>query len=184
MRKLIMAINATPDGFCDHHAVIADDALHSFYADLLVEADTMLFGRKTFQLMDPYLPDMAKHQNGKPAEIAFAKRFVALHKIVFSGKGFHTDCPNTSVMSHLSPGEIIKLKEAPGKNIFVGSPSIVDQLTEMKLIDEFIFVMHPIIPGNGKRFFESTRLSDPAQLILHNATPFPSGAIALFYSRV
>lgn len=178
-----MAINATPDGFCDHRSVVADDALHSFYTDLLADADTMLFGRKTFQLMDPYWPDMAKHQNGEPGEIAFAKRFTAIHKIVFSEKGLQTDCPNTSVMPHLTPGEIIKLKEAPGKNILVGSPSVVDQLTEMKLIDEFIFVMHPVIPGNGKRFFESTRLSDPTQLVLLNTIPFPSGAIALFYTR-
>lgn len=161
MRKIIMAINATPDGFCDHRAVIADDALHSFYTDLLAEAGIMLFGRKTFQLMDPYWPDMAKHQNGKPAEIAFAKRFTAIHKIVFSKKGFQTDSPNTSVMPHLNTDEVIKLKEAPGKNIFVGSPSIVDQMTEMGLIDEFIFVMHPVIPGNGKRFFESIRLRNP-----------------------
>jgi len=91
MRKIIQAINVTPDGFCDHRAVIADDELHQFYSDLIKNAGTMLFGRKTFQLMDPYWPQVAKNKTGTKAEIEFAELLDELQKIVFSKKGITTE---------------------------------------------------------------------------------------------
>ena len=78
MRKIILAINVTPDGFCDHIAVIADDELHRFYSNLLKNADTMLLGRKTFQLMEAHWPS----EKNKTAHSAV---YILLNQTVCAG---------------------------------------------------------------------------------------------------
>src|SRR5438105_11218614 len=161
MRKIILAINVTPEGFCDHRAVIADDELHKFYADLLKNADTMLFGRKTFQLLEPYWPLVAKNNTGTKDEIEFAQLLNEIQKIVFSKAGISTEWKNTTVLNDLNSTGLLKLKQKPGKDILVGSPSIVDQLAQLGLIDDYYFLVHPMISGNGKRFFEARKLNNP-----------------------
>jgi dihydrofolate reductase len=182
MRKIIMAINVTPDGFCDHRPVIADGALHHFYSDLLADADTILFGRKTFQLMDPYWATVARNKTGTPEEIEFAERIDAIDKIVFSRKGIETSWQPTTVLKELIPGEMESLKSAPGKNILVGSPSIIDQLAGFGLIDEYHFVVQPMIAGSGKRFFDSTQIDHHVLLVLQHTKRFASGVIDLCYA--
>jgi dihydrofolate reductase len=99
MRKIILAINVTPDGFCDHRAVIADDELHRFYSNLLKNADSILFGRKTFQLMEAYWPSAAENSTGSREEIKFARLITDIHKIVFSRTGINTEWRNTTVLN-------------------------------------------------------------------------------------
>ena len=184
MRKIILAINVTPDGFCDHRTAIADDELHQFYSNLLKNADTILFGRKTFQLMDPYWPLVAKNKTGTKAEIEFAQLLDEIQKIVFTKKGISTEWKNTTVLNELKRAELLKWKQGAGKDILVGSPGITDQLTQLGLIDEYYFLVHPMIAGNGRRFFETTKLDTPIHLSLHDTKSFKSGAIALFYRRI
>lgn len=176
-----MAINVTPDGYCDHRAGIADDELHEFYNDLLKNADTELLGRKTFQLMEAYWPHVAENNTGSEAEIEFAKIFNEIHKIVFSKAGISTGWKNTTVLNEINAEEILKLKQKPGKDIHVGSPSIISQLAGLGLIDEYFFVVHPIIAGDGKRFFETNNLSGQVNLSLSDTKVFKSGVIALHY---
>jgi dihydrofolate reductase len=176
-----MAINVTPDGFCDHRYGIADDELHEFFSNLLKTADTELFGRKTFQLMEAYWPNAAENNIGTKAEIEFAKLFNEIHKIVFSKAGITTSWKNTTVLSEINAEEIIKLKQKPGKDIHTGSPSIVNQLASLGLIDEYYYLIHPVIAGNGKRFFESDHLSNQINLSLLDTKIFKSGVIALHY---
>jgi len=183
MRKIILAINVTPEGFCDHRAVIADDELHKFYSDLLKNADTMLFGRKTFQLLEPYWPLVAKNKTGTKDEIEFAQLLDEVHKIVFSKAGINTDWENTTVLNDLNSTELLQLKEKPGKDILVGSPSIVDQLAQLGLIDDYYFLVQPIISGNGKRFFETRKLNNPINLSLQDTKFLKSGVVALCYRR-
>ena len=181
MRKIILAINVTPEGFCDHRAVIADDELHKFYSDLLRNADTMLFGRKTFQLLEPYWPLVAKNRSGTKDEIEFAQLLDEVHKIVFSKVGINTDWKNTTVLNDLNSTELLKLKEKSGKDILVGSPSIVDQLAQLGLIDDYYFLVQPIISGNGKRFFETTKLNHQINLSLRDTKFLKSDVVALCY---
>jgi dihydrofolate reductase len=183
MRKIILGINVTPEGFCNHEAVVADDELHDFYNDLLRNADTMLFGRKTFQLLEGYWPEVAKNKKGSDAEIRFAELATEIRKIVFSKSGFQPAWENTTVYKQLDPDEIRNLKEQPGKNILVGSPSIVDQLISYNLIDEFWFLVQPVISGNGKRFFEKEKLSRQIDLVLSETKILKSGAVALGYKK-
>ncbi|PWT73797.1 MAG: dihydrofolate reductase [Bacteroidetes bacterium] len=183
MRKLILAINTTLDGFCDHRAVIADGELHEFFNELLKKADTMLYGRKTFELMEAYWPMIARTKEGTKEEVEFAELLDPMEKIVFSKSGYKTDWKNTTVLQEMNPSVIKALKQKTGKNLLVGSPSILDQLIPMDLIDEFIYVVHPILAGAGKRFFEIEKLSQKVQLSFQDCQPFLSGAQALHYVR-
>ena len=83
MRNVIFAINITVDGCCDHTKVIADEELLEHYTDLLRDADLQVFGRKTYQLMVPYWPDVAKNPSETKASQEFAKTFVSINKIFF-----------------------------------------------------------------------------------------------------
>lgn len=181
MRKLILAINTTPDGFCDHRWGIADEALHGFFNELLKGADTMLYGRNTFEMMDPYWPSVARDKTGTKQEIEFGELFTAMHKIVFSRSGFKTDAHNTTVVNEINEAAILKLKNQPGKNILAGGTLVLDRLMEMNLIDNYIFVVHPMLGGQGKRFFESIQLKTPTPLKFQSSRVLPSGVIALYY---
>ncbi|MGN6435180.1 MAG: dihydrofolate reductase family protein [Agriterribacter sp.] len=181
MRKIILAINITPDGFCDHRWGVADEALHNFYNELLKETDTMLYGRNTFEMMDPYWPSVAQNKTGTDAEIEFAELFTAMHKIVFSRSGFQTNSNNTVVEGELDAEKIEELKKQPGKNILVGGTQIIDRMMQLGLIDACIYVVHPMIGGQGKRFFESIQLSAPLPLKLTGVSTLTSGAVVLRY---
>ncbi len=84
MRKLIFAINITLDGCCDHTKVIADEKLLEHYTRLIRDVDLLVYGRKTYQLMVPYWPEIAKNQSETKAEIEFAQTFDSINKVVFS----------------------------------------------------------------------------------------------------
>jgi dihydrofolate reductase len=183
VRKIIMALNVTPDGFCDHRVMIADAELHHYFSNMLHDAATLLFGRKTFQLMDPYWPEIARDRTGTASEIEFADYIEAIQKIVFSRKGIETSWHNTTVIKEMNPDEIQKIKSEPGGNIMVGSPSIIDQLSAWGLIDEYFYVMQPIIGGSGKRFFESSQLNNKVRLQLMDARKLDSGIISLHYKK-
>lgn len=184
MRKLIMAINITADGYCDHRSVIADEEIHYFFSGLLAEADTMLYGRKTFELMYPYWPTVAQNKTGSESEIRFAELLDEMEKIVFSKKGISTTWKHTRVLDDMDEEVILELKEQDGRDILVGGIDIAEQLTRMELIDEYYFVIHPVIYGKGKHFFESVELEKRVRLELFNTKRFTSGAIALFYRVV
>jgi dihydrofolate reductase len=181
MRKLIMAINVTADGFCDHSAMVPDEELLDFFSGLLRNADTMLYGRKTFELMYPYWPTIAREKTGTKSEITFAELLDEKEKIVFSKQGITTTWQHTEVLNNMTRDEIIKLKEQDKLDILIGGIDIADQLAEMQLIDEYYFVIHPVLYGKGKQFFESFELSTRVKLDLFNTQVFKSGVVALFY---
>jgi len=84
MRNVIFAINITLDGCCDHTKTIADEEMLEYYTQLLGDVDLLVFGRKTYQLMVPYWPDIAKNQSETKAENEFARTFDSINKVVFS----------------------------------------------------------------------------------------------------
>ena len=161
--------------------MVADDELYKFYSNLLRNANTILFGRKTFQLMEAHWPSVAKNKTGTGEEIEFAQLMNEIHKIVFSKTGINTKWKDTTVLDHLNVTELLKLKQEPGKDVLVGSPSIVDQLTQLGLIDNYYFLIQPMISGNGKRFFETIKLNQPINLNLLETKFLKSGVAALCY---
>src|SRR5215467_11403347 len=153
MRKLIYAINITLDGCCDHTKTKGTEELMDHYAHLLRDADLLVYGRKTFQLMVPYWPDIAKSQSESRAENEFARTFDAIDRIVVSQSLEHAE-GNTRIVRTNLKDEILKLKRQPGKNIFTGGVALPAQLIELGLVDEYHFVIQPIVAGEGRRLLE------------------------------
>jgi dihydrofolate reductase len=184
VRKTVFAINITADGYCDHMDGIADDELHEYFTGVLRNADTGVFGRKTYELMVPFWPDVAGDQSMSPASNEFARVFNSLDWIVFSKTLNRVEDGNTR-LSRVSPEEEVRtLRQRPGKDILIGGLSIASQLSRSGLIDEYHFVVQPFVAGKGPRLFESTGLNDKISLQLAGSTTLHSGVIALHYKRL
>jgi dihydrofolate reductase len=179
MRKLIAAINITLDGFCDHTAVIADDELHQHYNELLSNSDTLLYGRITYQLMENYWPTIVKNPTGNKPTDEFAVLIDNISKIVFSHSLKNVDWKNTKLKKEVTKEEVLELKQQAGKNILVGSPSLIVTLMQLGLIDEYQLCVQPIILGNGLPLFKN--INDRINLKLLKTKIFGSGSITLYY---
>jgi dihydrofolate reductase len=183
MRSLIFAINTTLDGCCDHTKQLADDETHEYFTQLLRNVDLLVFGRKTYQLMVPFWPEVAKTQSMTKASNEFARTFDSLQKVVFSRSLSSAEDKRTRLIHTNLHGEILKLKQEPGKDILVGGVSIPSQLIELGLVDEYRFVVGPILAGEGIRMMEGVSLPEKLQLRLVESKPFRSGCVALRYLK-
>jgi len=180
MRKLIYAINMSLDGCVDHTKFYPDEETFAYFIQLTRDADTFLYGRKTYQLMVPYWPDVAKED---PSD-EFAQAFDAVEKIVvFSRSLDSAEGEKTRVVRTGLQDEVLKLKQQPGKNIFTGGVNLAAQLAELGLIDEYHFVVVPVIVGEGRRLFEGINLQEKLKLKLVESTVFKSGAVVLRYVK-
>ena len=183
MRNVIFAINVTLDGCCDHTKMIADEEMLEYYTRLLRDADLLAFGRKTYQLMVPYWPDVLKNPSETKADTEFARAFVSIKQIVFSRSLDDTEDKNTRIVRTNLRDEILKLKQEPGRDILVGGVSIPSQLIELGLVDEFRFVVGPVLAGEGRRLLEGVSLQEAFQLKLVESKVFKSGSVALHYLK-
>jgi dihydrofolate reductase len=183
MRNVIFAINITLDGCVDHTRQVADDETHEYFTDLLREVDLLGFGRITYQLMVPFWPDVAKNQSMTKASNEFAKAFDSIDKIVFSRSLASAEDKNTRIVRANLHDEILKLKQEEGKSILVGGVSIPSQLIELGLVDEYRFVVGPIVVGEGRRLLEGVSLPEGLQLRLIESKIFKSGCVALRYFK-
>jgi dihydrofolate reductase len=183
MRNLIFAINITLDGCCDHTKQLADDETHEYFTQLLREVDLLIFGRKTYQLMVPFWPEVAKNQSMTKASNEFARTFDCISKIVFSRSLDNAEDKNTRIVRAALHDEILKLKQEPGQNILVGGVDVPSQLIELGLVDEYRFVVAPIIAGEGRRLLEGVSLPERLQLKLVDSKIFKSGCIAIRYLK-
>ena len=183
VRNLIFAINVTLDGCCDHTKQVADDESHEYFTHLLREVDLLVFGRKTYQLMVPFWPDVAKNQSMTKASNEFADAFDSINKIVFSRSLDGAEDKNTRIVRTNLRDEILRLKQETGKNILVGGVDIPSQLIELGLVDEYRFVVGPIVAGEGRRLLEGVSLRERLQLRLVESKIFESGCVALRYLK-
>lgn len=183
MRKVVFAINITTDGFCSHTDMIADDELHHYFTRLLRNASLLLYGRITYQLMVPFWPDVAKNQSENEATNEFARAFDSLDIVVFSTTLKHVEGANKRLVRADITEEVLALKQQPGKDICVGSLSIASQLSEHGLIDEYRFVVHPVVAGKGPRLFDTVKPQESLRLHLLGSETFQSGAVALHYIK-
>ena len=181
MRNVIFAINITLDGCCDHTKQVADEETHEYFTQLLREVDLLVFGRKTYQLMVPFWPEVARTQSMTTASNEFARTFDSIHKIVFSRLLDSVEDRNTRIVRTGLRDEILKLKQQEGKNILVGGVDIPSQLIELGLVDEYRFVVGPIVAGDGRRLLEGMSLRERLQLKLVESKIFESGCVALRY---
>lgn len=184
MRKLIAAINMRLDGFCDHTAIIPDDEIHQHYADLLSTADTVLYGRITFQLME-FWQTVVKNPTGNKAMDEFALVMDQIPKIVFSHTLKNVEWKSAKLANRTLEEEVLELKQSRNqgsKDIFVGSRSLIIQLMKLNLIDEFQLCVHPVIAGSGLSLFENINTRTTLKLI--KTKTFGGGAVTLYYEPV
>ncbi|MGH9795277.1 MAG: dihydrofolate reductase family protein [Candidatus Acidiferrales bacterium] len=183
MRNVIFAINITLDGCVDHAKQFADDETHEYFTQLLRSVDLGVFGRKTYQLMVPFWPEVAKNQNMDKASNEFARAFDSLNKIVFSRSLESAEAKNTRIVRTNPRDEILKLKQEQGNRILLGGVSVPSQLIELGLVDEYRFVVGPSIAGEGRRLLEGVSLRERLQLKLVDSKIFKSGCVALRYLK-
>jgi dihydrofolate reductase len=182
MRNVIYAINITLDGCCDHTKMIADEEIHEYFTDLMRDVDLLVFGRKTYQLMVPFWPEVAKNHSMTKAMNKFADTFDSINKIVFS-QSLDGAENNTRVVRTNLEDEILKLKREQGKHILIGGVAIPSQLIERGLVDEYHFVVQPVVAGEGRRLSEGISLRERLQLKLVDSKIFKSGCAALRYLK-
>jgi dihydrofolate reductase len=180
MRKLIAAINITLDGFCDHTAGIADDGLHEHFTDVLRSAGVILYGRITYQLMESYWPSVVKNPTGNKTTDDFAQAIQDVPKILFSRTVKNVEWENTKLARKSPEEEALELKKQPGKDIFVGSPSLIAQFTHLDLIDEYQLTVHPVILGKGLPLFKNINERIVLSLVKSKAIG-SSGAMTHYY---
>lgn len=181
MRKVVFAINTTVDGCYGHESGVVDDELHEYFTVLLRDADIEIFGRNTYDLMYPYWHDVAMNQSESKVTNEFALAFDSIPKIVFSTTLKSVEWNNTTLLHSNLLEEIAKLKQQPGKNISVGGLNIASQLAQADLIDEYRFLIHPIVAGKGPRLFESGK---NLTLELIGSKTFGSGVVELCYKKI
>ena len=182
MRPLRYSINVTLDGCCDHRAGIADEELHRHAVENLARADALIFGRVTYEMMETAFRSSA--QTGARPEWMidwmepFARTINAAKKYVVSSTLDRVEWNAELVRGDLGKA-VQQLKREPGKGLFVGGVKLPLALAELGLIDEYEFVVQPIVAGHGPTLFAG--LSKRLDLKLVSRLEFGSGAVAMRY---
>ncbi len=183
MRKLIYGINLTLDGCCDHTKGVGYEDVHQYFTDFMRKGDLLVYGRITYELMVPFWPDVARDQSMGEVSNEFARVFDSKDKLVFSRTLETVEDEKTTIARTDLRDEIIKLKQQEGGNIMLGGVDLPSQLIEMGLVDEFHFVIQPVIAGEGRRLLDSTNLIESQQLQLVESKVLKSGCVALHYVK-
>jgi dihydrofolate reductase len=181
MRPLRYSINVTLDGCCDHRVGIPDEELHRYHAAILERADALLFGRVTYEMMEaawrrPATGDW--HEWMADWMIPFAETIDGAKKYVVSGTLDQVDWNAELVQGDLAKA-VEQLKSEPGRGLYVGGMTLPLALADLGLIDEYEFVVQPILAGHGPTLFAG--LSEHLELKLVQRQEFSSGAVALRY---
>jgi dihydrofolate reductase len=178
MRPLRYSVNVTLDGCCDHRAIPPDEELHGHAIEILEQADALLFGRVTYEMMEAAWRPPAEAV-GRPAWMeTFARTISAAKKYVVSSTLERVDWNAELVRGDLALA-VQQLKREPGKGLLVGGVKLPLALADLGLIDEYEFVVHPRLAGHGPTLFAG--LSKHVDLVRVGALEFASGAVALRY---
>jgi len=178
MRKVIAALNMTLDGYCDHTYGIADDEIHDYYTELIKNAGALLYGRITFQLME-FWPTLLKNPSGNKSMDDFAVAIDRVPKIVFSHSVKNLEWESAQLATKSFEEEVLNLRQQPGNNIYVCSPSLIVQSLNLDLADELQLCIHPVIAGKGLPLFKN--INETRMLHLVDSKRFESGIELLIY---
>jgi dihydrofolate reductase len=182
MRKVMFAMNISIDGCYEHTHFTPHVDLMEYFTKLMLDTGVIVYGRKTYELMIPYWPEVAKSQTDRPEDIAFAKAMTPIPKVVLSRTLKNAD-ENTTIVREDPEALIRQLKQQPGKKIAFSSVSLLPQMLGLGLIDELYLIVHPILVGKGKRLFENFHSPEKQNFKLTASQSFQSGAIALHYQK-
>jgi dihydrofolate reductase len=182
MRNVICAMNISIDGCYDHTKLSGGEEILEYFTQIMQGVDQIVTGRKMHQLMTPYWDDVAITRSGTPTANTFADTITAIPKIVVS-RTLNQVEGGPRILRDNPESEIRKLKEAPGKKISIGGVSLRSQLMALGLIDEFYFVIHPILAGSGPRLLEDTHFDESMKMELVGSKIMQSGCVALHYLK-
>ena len=174
-------MNMTLDGFCDHTSMIADDELHEHYNDLLSNADTLLYGRITYQLMESYWPLVVSDPTGNKPTDEFAVLIDNISKIVYSRTLKTVDWKNSTLKDKVDKEEVLELKDRAAPDVVVGSPGLIAAFTQLDLVDEYQLGVQPTVVGSGLTLFKGIKYRVDLKLI--RTKTFGCGALMLYYER-
>jgi len=178
MRKIIAAINMTLDGFCDHTILLPDEEVHRHYQELLNGGDAILYGRTTYQLME-FWRTLLENPSEEKSMNDFALAIDKIPKIVFSHTLKNTEWDSAKLANKPIEEVVNELKRQSGKDIFVGSRSLIIQLMNLNLIDEFQLCIHPVVAGSGLPLFEN--ITERTILKLVKTKVLSGGGVILYY---
>jgi dihydrofolate reductase len=178
LRTLRYSITVTLDGCCDHRAILADEDLHRHAVENLGQADALLFGRLTYEMMEAAFRPTAQTV-ARPGWVEpFARTIDAAKKYVVSSTLDRVDWNAELVRGDLGKA-VRRLKRESGKGLLLGGVKLPQALAELGLIDEYEFIMHPVLAGHGLTLFAG--LSKRVDLKLPSRLEFASGAVAMRY---
>ena len=180
MKKVIAAINMTLDGVFDHTAGLPDAEIHQHYTELLGKAGVILYGRKTYQLME-FWRSVLENPSEEKSMNDFASAIDKIPKTVFSETLQNVDWKTATIAKSDLKDEVLEMKKQPGKDILIGSRSLIMQLLKLNLIDELQLCIYPVIAGKGLRLFENS--NDRILFKLIKTKRFSGGAVLLYYER-
>jgi len=182
MRKVLFAMNISIDGCYEHTHFFPSDDLMGYFTRLMLETGVIVYGRKTYELMIPFWPEVAESETDRPEDIAFAKAMTPIPKIVLT----HTlknVAENCSIATERPEALLRQLKQQPGKKIAFSSAILLPHMLEAGLIDELYLIVHPVLVGDNKRLFENFQSPEKQNFTLTSSQTFQSGAIALHYHK-
>ncbi|MBX7125095.1 MAG: dihydrofolate reductase family protein [Cyclobacteriaceae bacterium] len=188
MRNLVFFMHSSLDGFAagpngEMDWIKIDESLFEFVATLTSKADTALYGRVTYQMMEAYWPQADKKPNATKHDIEHAAWYRNVPKVVLSRTLKESGLTNTTVIRDQLAEKINAIKRLPGKDILIfGSPSASHALLDQGLIDEFWLFVNPVLLGQGKPLFKN--IHERMKLRLVETKTFDFGVIALHYARV
>jgi dihydrofolate reductase len=160
-----------------------DPELGQYEDELYDHADTLLLGRVTYKIFESYWPNAATNPDTPEGDIEMARKINDMTKIVFSKSLRNVDWKHSKIINEINPKEIMRMKQSPGKNILiVGSASIVQQLTNLGLIDEYHIVLHPVVLSRGKPLFNN--IEHQVKLKLLETRTFQNGAMLACYQKI
>ena len=181
MRPLRYSINVTLDGCCDHRGITPDEEMHRHAEEFLDQADALLFGRVTYEMMEAAWRPPVQTEDMPEWMLPFGRTIDAAKKYVVSSTLESVDWNAELVRGDL--GEAVEeLKRQPGKGLATGGVMLPMALAELGLIDEYEFVVHPRLAGHGPTLFAG--LSQPVDLRLVDRLEYGSGAVAMRYEPV
>jgi dihydrofolate reductase len=177
MRKVIASNLMSLDGFFESPDqkfdwFVVEEEFLAYARDMLRNADTLLFGRKTYQHMADYWPsapadEIAEYMNNLP-------------KVVFSKTLQNAERKNSTVVESDAAKAISRLKQLPGKDmVILGSASLASLLLQLGLIDEYRVILNPVFLGSGKPLFQDVK--ERLRLKLSRTKLFGSGVVVLYY---
>jgi len=182
MRKLVVSAWITLDGVFDANLMAEwfnpfdSESRQNYIRDGILACDGIMFGRKTYEMLAPYWSAM------KNNEMGVADKLNSAPKYVISSTLKNADWNNSTIIGGDIVEEITRLKEQPGHEIQIeGSATLVKSLTEADLIDEYRFLVHPIIMGSGERFFKDGMHTQGLKLV--KSETLDKGVMVLYYHR-